>query len=669
MRAPYTGSQRLLPGAVLRVDDPVRCMDQVWQSAPGMAIKVWHDGARLAWTANPALLNRASLRGASAAQWQALAASLQALPLATEPVPGKVGFCGEQYRVTACMLEPGRLYWLEPPHDEAFESCRDAQWLASMFDLGQHANRLVAFERNLRSDQGRWSPSAFRVLGFDPTQGVPPVQAVLERVHPQEREAAKQNWRQNTGVPGCREHRTRLLLPDGRERHLHVVTDVRSGIDGQPEILRGVMIDDTEAVELRAEQVKLSAERLDLITRGLGVGVWSIDPATEETQWNEQMFLIHGVPLAARAPHMSYIVRHLIHPEDRQVVALQRERMVRQEADDIMHNEFRIIRPDGAVRWLSNRWRCEFTPEGRPMVYGVIVDVTDRHAVEESLRAVEQHCTLASEAAEIGMWQRNATTGETTWNGQMYRLRGYAPDCGLTPAQVRQASHHPEDAPAVEQAFARAFRTGTGYEIQFRVIRPDGSLRWLISRGVAQRDSAGRFERLVGVNWDITDSKRAEQALRGTAEAEQAIRARSEFLFRMGQELRTRLTGMLGIAEMLAHDREDQISARHAEWVSHMHASGMQLTSLIDDVLDLASIEDNRLSLDLEPVSLQAAIDDVLRGTQEAAKAADVLLHADATSAWVQGDARRLRQVLAILVNNAIEFNRPQGQVHIAVQP
>lgn len=644
-------------------------MDQVWQSAPGLAIKVWHDGARLAWTANPALLDRASLRGASAAQWQALAASLHALPLTADPVAGKVGFCGKQYRVTGCMLEPGRLYWLEPQRDEVPESQRDEQWLAAMFDLAQHAGRLVAFERNLRSGHGRWSPSGFRLFQFDPSQGVPPVEAVLDRVHPQEREAAVQSWHQNTSTPGRREHRTRVLLPDGCERHLHVITDVRSGTNGKPEILRGVMIDDTEAVALRGEQVRLSAQRFDLVIRSLGVGVWSIDPATKETQWNEQMFLIHAVPLAPRPPHMSYIVRNLIHPDDRGLVTDQRERMLRAEIGDIVHTEFRIIRPDGAVRWVSNFWRYESTPEGRPMIYGALVDITDRHDAEEAVRAMEQRCMLAAEAAGIGMWERNAMTGETTWNAQMYRLRGYEPDCGLTPEELRRVSHHPEDAPAVEQLFAQAFRNGTGYESRFRVIWPDGSLHWLVTRGVAQRDPAGRFERLVGINWDITESKRAEQALREKAATEQASQAKSEFLSRMSHELRTPLNALLGFTQMLAHDREEQLSERHAEWVRHIHASGVQITSLIDDVLDLASIEEHRVRLELQPVLVQAAIDDVLRWMQEAAEAAEVVLHAEPTRAWVMADARRLRQVLASLVNNAIKFNRPQGQVHVAVQP
>jgi signal transduction histidine kinase/ActR/RegA family two-component response regulator len=197
---------------------------------------------------------------------------------------------------------------------------------------------------------------------------------------------------------------------------------------------------------------------------------------------------------------------------------------------------------------------------------------------------------------------------------------------------------------------------------------PDGSVRWLATRGHVQHDAQGRPERFLGVNWDITERKRAEQALRDKAAAEQASRAKSEFLARMSHELRTPLNAVLGFAQLLSADAGDPLSPPQAERVERIRSAGQHLLALIDDVLDLASIESSGMPLAHEAVPLQAALHDVLQWTRLQADEAGVSVQAETTTAQVLGDPRRVRQVIANLMSNAIKYNRAGGHVWLAVE-
>ncbi|WP_372524717.1 PAS domain-containing protein [Piscinibacter sp.] len=650
-------------------------MDQLWLSAPALAIRVWRDDAKIGWRANSTALDWAASRGVGTAQWQALADELAArCEAGAERGALGVQLGGEALRCTVVPMGAGWLVWLvprlpaaTPPQDNAvLERMRAQEERSSKLTRAVNLASVSVWHIDLATRRIQYNEQGYRMAGMAPQPEGVPLDAVRATIHPDDVAAVVRAADEAMAGNGVIDVEARYRQPDGSYRHLLTRRVAERDAEGRVVALAGISIDQTQQIAER-ERARALARRIELITQAAGVGVWSIDVDADIVEWNDQMFRIYGLPPGRDAPTMRHLMTQVVHVDDRGLVASQRTLASKVGHRGGLQFEFRIVRPDASERWLSTWWRREMS-DGRVMAYGVTLDVTERRNAEVQLRDANERAVLAAESAGIGTWERDVRTGASVWNAQMYRLRGLAPESGLTPEQARLAAIHPDDTEDPEERFAHIVAKGVGFEREFRVVWPDGSVRWLAARGIVQRDALGQVERVRGVNWDITERKRAEQALRDKSSAEQASRAKSEFLSRMSHELRTPLNAVLGFAQLLQRDPDDRLNARQAERVDRIHSAGLHLMALIDDVLDLASIESDSLPLAREAVSVQAAVDDVLQWCAPQAQREGITLHVAGTPGWVRTDPRRLRQILANLLSNAIKYNRPQGQVWLDVQ-
>jgi two-component sensor histidine kinase len=173
--------------------------------------------------------------------------------------------------------------------------------------------------------------------------------------------------------------------------------------------------------------------------------------------------------------------------------------------------------------------------------------------------------------------------------------------------------------------------------------------------------------RRIGVNWDVTDSRTADAARQAHEIAQRENLAKSQFLARMSHELRTPLNAVLGFAQLLAteergHNEAAQMRRRR---VQHIQSAGRHLLDLINDVLDLSSLESGEVRIALQPVPLSCALTQTLPLVEPLMAEHGVTLHVGDTACTVLADATRLRQVLVNLLSNAAKYNRPGGQVQV----
>ena len=275
---------------------------------------------------------------------------------------------------------------------------------------------------------------------------------------------------------------------------------------------------------------------------------------------------------------------------------------------------------------------------------------------------------LALASMSVSVWRVNLATQRIEFNDIGYLWSGFAVRAGGVPLADVRATLHPQDRRTVMLA-AEAAMAGHGVvDVEARYLSADGSYRHLLTRRMAERDAQGNVVALVGISIDQTDRQLGAQALLDKAAAEQASRAKSDFLARMSHELRTPLNAVLGFSELMQSDSSQPLSPLQAVRAEHIRRAGRHLLTLIDDVLDLASVEAGLPEPDEGPVALDEVVAEAVQWMQAQAAQARVQLHQRLTPAWVAGNARRLRQIAVNLLSNAVKYNRPEGEVWVDVQ-
>jgi PAS domain S-box-containing protein len=292
-------------------------------------------------------------------------------------------------------------------------------------------------------------------------------------------------------------------------------------------------------------------------------------------------------------------------------------------------------------------------------VLSLVLDVTERVKAHEALRASEEKLRLAQESADIGAWDWNVDTGEMVMSDRCLELFGHPPGTRLT-RETCLAAVHPEDRERAERASAEAVASGKDYELEMRVLLPDGTVRWVSSRGRAVHDAAGRPVRLTGMALDITERKRAEEALR------ESDRRKSEFLAVLSHELRNPLAPIRSSIHLLERARPGSEQAVRARDVIRRQTD--HLARLVDDLLDVTRISRGKIKLERERIDLR----DVLRRTCDdhrtlfEGRRIDLRVEMSGP-VWIDADATRMAQVIGNLLQNAAKFSREGGAVMASI--
>jgi signal transduction histidine kinase len=192
----------------------------------------------------------------------------------------------------------------------------------------------------------------------------------------------------------------------------------------------------------------------------------------------------------------------------------------------------------------------------------------------------------------------------------------------------------------------------------------------VLSRGIViSRDSQGKPLRMIGTHTDITPVKQAEALRLERDRAAAADLAKSQFLSRVSHELRTPLNAILGFAQLL--DLEPGGGERQRDWNQHVLSSGRHLLALMDDILDLSSVQTGKLPMQAEPVSLRAVVKEAWTMLAATAAERQVTMIDDmppSSDDQVRADRRRLKQIVTNLLSNAIKYNRAGGWVRLTAQ-
>jgi signal transduction histidine kinase len=313
-------------------------------------------------------------------------------------------------------------------------------------------------------------------------------------------------------------------------------------------------------------------------------------------------------------------------------------------------------------------------------------DAVERARAEAALTASEARLRLALEVAELGTWWFSLVDGSGHLDERAAQIVGLSAGDFADVAQAQAAGTHPDDLATMQAAVVAGIASGLPFELRYRVIHPDGTIRRIASRAMAMRDDTGRPVRLVGTNRDVTAEwdagverdrlLAAERRARTDSEAAQreaegANRAKSEFLAVMSHELRTPLNAIGGYAELLEMGIRGPVTQAQREDLHRIQVSQRHLLGLINDVLNYAKVETGTVRYDLVTVRVRdvLAAAEALVAPQTAAKGLALTVGTCPPDLSVRADAEKFRQILVNLLSNALKFTERGGRIALECVP
>jgi PAS domain S-box-containing protein len=294
-----------------------------------------------------------------------------------------------------------------------------------------------------------------------------------------------------------------------------------------------------------------------------------------------------------------------------------------------------------------------------PLRFAIVFnDVTARRRTEEALRESEARFRALAEAMPQMVWTTDARGSIDYLNG---RWNAYTGASESAPLEHVWSAIHPEDAARVRERWEGSIATGDPFEIEYRLRRADGAHRWQLARGIPVRDAGGAVRAWFGTTTDVHDLKVLQEAL------SEADRRKSEFLGVLSHELRNPLAPIRNALFLLerAPSGSDQAARAHAV----LRRQTEHLTRLVDDLLDVTRISRGKFELRRGKVDLNEIAARTAEDHRPLFDASGVELHVELERAplWVDGDATRLAQIVANLLQNSAKFTGRGGRVTLSL--
>ncbi|MBD2196548.1 MULTISPECIES: ATP-binding protein [Calothrix] len=296
----------------------------------------------------------------------------------------------------------------------------------------------------------------------------------------------------------------------------------------------------------------------------------------------------------------------------------------------------------------------------------------DRQKIEVSLRASEERFRQMAETIESVFWLYDPILQELLYVNPAYeQIWGRSCDSLYQDFSNWLETIHPDDQDIVKNNTQECIDTGNN-TVEYRIIRPDGTIRWIRDRGFLVRDGNGQPYRIAGVAEDISDIKQAEQEReqllmgeRAAREAaERASRIKDEFLAVLSHELRSPLNPILGWSKLLQSGKLNP--SKTAEGLATIERNAKLQVQLIDDLLDISRIIRGKLVLNAVPLDLGKVVLSALETVRLAVEAKSLKIHTHITPmVSVIGDATRLQQIVWNLLTNAVKFTPSGGKITV----
>jgi PAS domain S-box-containing protein len=390
-----------------------------------------------------------------------------------------------------------------------------------------------------------------------------------------------------------------------------------------------------------------------LAEKMIGLGNWSLDPQTKIVTWSPQVYAIHGVTPDNFNPNYGDAVDFYI-PEDRDMV----REFISIGIQQATGWEFKATikrRSDGQLRRVRSIADCLTDRNGQVIrVFGIFIDITEQEQLLESVRESEaRYKILADHSTDIIV--RFGLDGIITYASPACRILGITPEEAVGMSTLDFVI--PEDreyAAKITEDLFRHDEPDQTVRREFRARNAKGEIIWLEGSPQIVKGEAGEPKAVVSTFRDVTERKEREETLAAArAAAEDASRAKADFLSNMSHEIRTPLNGILGFAKLL---EQTDLNQEQQHYLERTVSAGRMLREIVDDILDFSKIEAGKITLEEQSLLLPDVISHVVEIIDAGRKNKSVSLECDVSPIAMKADGTRLKQILANLIGNAAKF-------------
>lgn len=449
------------------------------------------------------------------------------------------------------------------------------------------------------------------------------------------------------------------LQVGGQHRIFQAIKSPYRDARGNTVGLLGIARDITQMRQTEA-QLQKSYDVLRQAEQLARIGSWTLDLETERFQASEMMYVMNG--LDPKGPPLTrQAMRDMLSPQDlaRLTAAVHLCAATGQSYSiDVVHRC-----PDGRQFPARILGRAHRDDQGRIVALsGTLQDLSEHEDARARLEA------LADNLPSGAIYRLEGGLNHLRLSyisAGIENLIGVPAHAIMADRQVYLNAIHPEDLPLYQQMMQNSVDTLSVFDCRFRVLKPDGEIRWLRCRSAPRRCNEGMV--WDGIMLDITREREAEQALRQAKEAaEAAERAKSDFLATMSHEIRTPMNTVIGMTRLV---QQTALTSRQRGYLEKVERAANALLAVINDILDFSKIEAGMLVLEEVDFALDDVLETVSASTALRAeeKGLEVVYALDpGLPQRLRGDPLRLGQVLTNLVGNAIKFTE-HGEVVVSI--
>ena len=327
----------------------------------------------------------------------------------------------------------------------------------------------------------------------------------------------------------------------------------------------------------------------------------------------------------------------------------------RKNQQEASYLEVAIITKAGEERWIGQNVKMYFHNNNVTKVSGVARDITTVQKTKNALLLSEKRFKSLAENAPVAIYQTDHDSMITYSNYVWDKIFGFDPE--KLSGSNNFMYVHDEDRARVIEEWETIRKKNLPFTLEYRIINPLKGTRWIISQGTPMFNNEKTFDGFIGTVTDITERKEAELALQTEKQrAEDATKAKSEFLSMMSHEIRTPMNGIIGLTNLILLDNP---KPEHEESLKLLKFSGENLLTIINDILDFSKIEAGKIVLENIDFDLKSMLQNISKMLEFRAKEKGIkLMYTCDTDVprMVKGDQVRLSQVLNNLVGNAIKF-------------